>query len=80
MAGLTSAFRPGFDPGLPRSGQAPDARELGPGEQHFKPGILLTDTDIHEENIYFVNHKQLKKGLSRLIENDALSYGCALMS
>jgi len=28
VAGLTSAFRPGFGPGLPRSGQAPDAREV----------------------------------------------------
>ena len=26
QAGLTSAFRPGFDPGLPRSGRVPDAR------------------------------------------------------
>ena len=26
LAVLTPAFRPGFDPGLPRSGQAPDAR------------------------------------------------------
>ena len=28
QAGLTSAFRPGFDPGLPRSGQVPDARNI----------------------------------------------------
>ena len=28
QAGLTPAFRPGFDPGLPRSGQVPDARDI----------------------------------------------------
>jgi len=39
--------------------------------------MLLTDTDIPVENVDFVNHKQLKKGLSRLTEKDALSYGCA---
>ena len=50
---------------------------LTSGEQHFKPGILLTDTDIHVENFDSVNHKQLKKGLSRLTEKDALSCGCA---
>jgi len=32
-AGLTSAFRPGFGPGLPRSGQAPDARALQKAEK-----------------------------------------------
>ena len=37
----------------------------------------LTGTDVHAENVDFVNHKQLKEGLSRLIEKDALSYGCA---
>ena len=38
MAGLTEAFGPGFNPGLPRSDQALDAREF-----------LLNLTGVHEQ-------------------------------
>ena len=44
MARLTSAFRPGFGPGLPRSGQAPDARvaalkDMGNGKSPGNDGL-----------------------------------------
>jgi len=47
VAGLTSAFRPGFDPGLPRSGQAPDAREAEPPTVQTPKGFVSGAEELH---------------------------------